>query len=54
VTLDPAAIVGAMLPAGPLVGTGRYESGGRVFVRDSCCLLYRVPNSGKCGDCVLL
>jgi hypothetical protein len=23
------------------------------FLRDSCCLLYRLPRGGVCGDCVL-
>jgi hypothetical protein len=25
----------------------------RFLVRSSCCLFYRVPGSGTCGDCVL-
>lgn len=24
------------------------------FVRRTCCLYYRIPNNGKCGDCALL
>jgi hypothetical protein len=37
----------------PLVaGAGSY--GTERFKRNSCCLFYRVPNAGKCGDCVLL
>jgi ferric iron reductase protein FhuF len=39
---------------GPLAGAGRFDVGGRYFVRASCCLFYRIPNAGKCGDCVLL
>jgi ferric iron reductase protein FhuF len=53
-TLDPGAIVDSMLTSpGPLTGTGSFGSAGRYFVRASCCLLYRLPGGGKCGDCVL-
>ncbi|MFJ6793337.1 (2Fe-2S)-binding protein [Streptomyces sp. NPDC091268] len=41
---------------GPLgrTGTFLYEEGlGVAFVRRSCCLYYRVPGGGLCGDCVL-
>ncbi|MFD3696241.1 (2Fe-2S)-binding protein [Streptomyces sp. NPDC058646] len=41
---------------GPLAGTGTFvhEPGlGVAFVRRSCCLYYRVPGGGYCGDCVL-
>ncbi|MFJ3876237.1 (2Fe-2S)-binding protein [Streptomyces sp. NPDC090077] len=41
---------------GPLAGTGSFvhEPGlGVAFVRRSCCLYYRVPGGGLCGDCVL-
>ncbi|MGW0750109.1 (2Fe-2S)-binding protein [Streptomyces sp. NPDC002587] len=41
---------------GPLAGTGTFvhEDGlGVAFVRRSCCLYYRVPGGGFCGDCVL-
>ena len=30
-----------------------WRSHERLFVRRSCCLLYRVPGAGICGDCVL-
>jgi ferric iron reductase protein FhuF len=46
------AILDALLRAGPLAGTGRRRTDGS-FVRRSCCLFYRVPGSGTCGDCVL-
>ncbi|KNB53768.1 (2Fe-2S)-binding protein [Streptomyces caatingaensis] len=39
-----------------LTGTGELTvtAGGPVFVRDTCCLYYRVPaGAGMCGDCVL-
>lgn len=35
----------------PLAGTGAFTERG--FVRRSCCLYYRVPGGGLCGDCVL-
>lgn len=40
----------AVLLAGPLAGTGGLDDG---FVRSSCCLYYRIPGGGYCGDCVL-
>lgn len=44
--------------AGPLHDAGRFAQPdpaqpARVFVRRSCCLFYRVPGAGLCGDCVL-
>lgn len=39
------------LLAGPLAGTGDLGDSG--FVRRSCCLYYRIPGGGYCGDCVL-
>jgi hypothetical protein len=54
-TLDPVAVVEAMLQLpGPLHRGGVFEPDGRFFARSSCCLFYRIPNGGKCGDCVLL
>jgi hypothetical protein len=41
----------AQLATGPLAGTGDFHDGG--FVRRSCCLYYRVPGGGLCGDCIL-
>jgi ferric iron reductase protein FhuF len=46
-----------LLHKGHLVGTGRYvwpDASGPHFVRDNCCLFYRIPGGGKCADCVLL
>ncbi|CAL9346461.1 hypothetical protein SUDANB121_00388 [Nocardiopsis dassonvillei] len=41
----------------PLAGTGshtgRDAGGAAVFRRTTCCLYYRVPGSGYCGDCAL-
>jgi ferric iron reductase protein FhuF len=46
------AVLHALLRAGPLAGTGRRRADGS-FVRRSCCLFYRVPGAGTCGDCIL-
>jgi len=45
-------VVQALLDAGPLAGSGAFR-GRWVFRRRSCCLYYRVPGGGLCGDCVL-
>ncbi|AWZ07944.1 Fe-S oxidoreductase [Streptomyces sp. ICC1] len=55
---EAAASLAAVLlgAGGPLAGTGTYlhEPGlGVAFVRRSCCLYYKVPGGGLCGDCVL-
>ena len=47
-----------MLALEPWRGTGEFVLSGPggsrpQFVRHSCCLLYRVPGAGTCGDCVL-
>lgn len=42
--------LGRELLSGPLQGTGVLADD---FVRSSCCLYYRVPGGGYCGDCVL-
>ncbi|CAM5655373.1 hypothetical protein SAVIM338S_06633 [Streptomyces avidinii] len=47
---------GLLADGGPLGGTGTFihEPGlGVAFVRRSCCLYYKVPGGGLCGDCVL-
>lgn len=54
----PAVSLAAQLLAegGALGGTGTFlheEGLGVAFVRRSCCLYYRVPGGGLCGDCVL-
>ena len=50
----------AELLSGPLAGTGELCLGpgsdnepAERFIRSSCCLYYRVPGGGYCGDCVL-
>jgi FhuF 2Fe-2S C-terminal domain len=48
------AIVAASLAEPPLAGMGRFERRGRGgFRRNNCCLYYRIPGGGTCGDCVL-
>jgi hypothetical protein len=49
----------ALLGVGLLRGHGRYlrpwpERPERFFVRNSCCLYYRIPGGDTCGDCVLV
>ncbi|MDN3355404.1 (2Fe-2S)-binding protein [Actinomadura sp. DC4] len=44
-------LVEELLALAPLRGTGAYGPGG--FRRRSCCLYYRVPGGGLCGDCAL-
>ena len=46
-------LVGRLLEHGTLAGTGDLDPAGPSFVRRSCCLFYRVPGAGICGDCVL-
>ncbi|MGQ0464497.1 MAG: (2Fe-2S)-binding protein [Sporichthyaceae bacterium] len=47
-----SAVARATLARDPLAGHGEFAPG-RGFVRTSCCLYYRVPGGGYCGDCVL-
>ncbi|MFF4578608.1 (2Fe-2S)-binding protein [Streptomyces sp. NPDC001389] len=47
---------GLLADGGALAGTGEFvheEGLGVAFVRRSCCLYYKVPGGGLCGDCVL-
>ena len=41
----------ALLGTGDLAGTGVLTSRDLGFRRHSCCLYYRLPGGGKCGDC---
>jgi iron complex transport system ATP-binding protein len=45
----------AILDHGPLRGTGylTIHNGQLAFRRRSCCLYYRLPGGGTCGDCPL-
>jgi ferric iron reductase protein FhuF len=36
-----------------LAGSGGIISGDLGFRRRSCCLFYRLPGGGTCGDCPL-
>jgi ferric iron reductase protein FhuF len=45
------ALAGAIMSQPPLAGTARVLPPG--FVRNSCCLFYRVPGAGLCADCIL-
>ncbi|OON82701.1 IucA/IucC family C-terminal-domain containing protein [Streptomyces tsukubensis] len=50
------ALVSALLESAPLDRSGEWvveEGLGFAFLRDSCCLFYRAPGGGLCGDCVL-
>ncbi|WP_310911836.1 (2Fe-2S)-binding protein [Lipingzhangella rawalii] len=58
---QPALELGqALLELEPLRGRGEFVRPfpqlpqTAFFVRRTCCLYYRVPNNGKCGDCALL
>lgn len=54
--LPVAPLVRALLGRPPLAGAGTYRAtppGPLDFRRRSCCLYYRVPGAGTCGDCVL-
>jgi len=54
---DVAMLAYPVIPVS-LRGTGEFVRSGPggprlQFVRHSCCLPYRVPGAGTCGDCVL-
>jgi hypothetical protein len=52
--LSPAReLATVLLGTGTLRGTGRLTGSGLDFLRRSCCLYYRVPGGGTCGDCPL-
>ena len=51
-----AAIVDRLFTGSELGGKGAFvgdPGGTRVFTRTTCCLFYRIPGAGTCGDCVL-
>ncbi len=45
------ALVEALLADTPLADAGRLHRDN--FTRHSCCLFYKVPGAGLCGDCVI-
>jgi hypothetical protein len=47
------SITNSLLDTGRLAGSGMIISGDLNFRRRSCCLFYRIPGAGKCGDCPL-
>jgi FhuF 2Fe-2S C-terminal domain len=47
------ALAQRLLATGLLRGTGELTGPGLEFTRRSCCLFYRVPGGGLCGDCPL-
>lgn len=48
-----AKVTSELLSTGKLAGTGAITSADLDFRRNSCCLYYRVPGGGMCGDCAL-
>lgn len=48
-----ADLLGHLLETGTLRGTGDVDAVRGSFRRRSCCLFYRMPGAGICGDCVL-
>jgi hypothetical protein len=48
-------VLEAALALPPLAGTARvlHTGGRRILKRNNCCLYYRIPGGGTCGDCVL-
>jgi hypothetical protein len=46
-------VTNSLLGTGRLAGSGVITSGDLNFRRRSCCLFYRIPDGGKCGDCPL-
>lgn len=47
-----SVIVSRLLETSLLADAGHFEAGWS-FRRRSCCLYYRIPGGGTCGDCVL-
>jgi ferric iron reductase protein FhuF len=45
-------IVAATIDTPRLKGSGAYSEAG-AFTRTNCCLYYRIPGGGYCGDCIL-
>lgn len=61
---DPRQVARHVTATGALTGMGTWTypttrtatrtSDGLVFRRNNCCLFYKIPGGGKCGDCVLI
>ncbi|MCQ6552047.1 (2Fe-2S)-binding protein [Streptomyces sp. C10-9-1] len=50
---DPVALAGALLDREPMAGEGVLDRDPLAYRRGSCCLYYRAPGAGMCGECVL-
>ncbi|MER5439914.1 (2Fe-2S)-binding protein [Streptomyces sp. NPDC002790] len=50
---DLTRLTRELLETGRLHGTGRITGPDLTFRRRSCCLFYRAPGGGTCGDCCL-
>ncbi|MEV2209372.1 (2Fe-2S)-binding protein [Streptomyces sp. NPDC047970] len=50
---DPVALAGALLDREPMAGEGVLDRDPLAYRRGSCCLYYRAPGGGMCGECVL-
>lgn len=48
-----ASTTAELLSMGRLAGSGVIAGADLSFRRNSCCLYYRLPGAGKCGDCPL-
>lgn len=55
VTDDAVVLADLLLGREPFAGLGEFIRSGeqRTFVRATCCLYYRIPGCGMCGDCAL-
>ncbi len=53
-TAKATALRDQLLQDERLADTGQFDAPGAGFRRTTCCLFYRVPNGGVCGDCVLV
>ncbi|MFV0133141.1 (2Fe-2S)-binding protein [Streptomyces sp. HMX87] len=51
--LSPLEPVTALLRREPLASAGTFVAEPLAYRRHSCCLYYRAPGGGYCGDCVL-
>jgi iron complex transport system ATP-binding protein len=54
---EATALGNTLLDLGHLRDTGRFTEpvpGRPFFTRTTCCLYYRIPGAGKCGDCALI
>ncbi|MBV9595194.1 MAG: (2Fe-2S)-binding protein [Actinobacteria bacterium] len=49
--IDPFELARSVTSRPVLAGAGRWK--GNHFTRSNCCLFYRVPAGGYCGDCVI-